>query len=66
MALGAAGGGAAHYCCCSHKETCPSFFSTPDLSLGSTQQEREHLGQVGHAAGGVSWLPFGRLSVGSS
>lgn len=24
------------------------------------------LGQVGHAAGGESWLPFGRLSVKSS
>lgn len=67
VAQGAAGGGAAaHCCCCSHKETCPSFFSTPDLSPGLNQQEKEHLAQVGHAAGGVSWLPFGHLAVKSS
>lgn len=67
VAPGAAGGGAAaHCCCCNHKETCPSFFSAPDLSPGSTQQEKGRLGQVGHVAGGVSWLPFGHLSVRSS
>ena len=66
VAQGAAGGGAAHYCCCNHKETCPSFVSAPGLPPGSSQQEKEHLGQVGHAVDGVSWLPFVHPSVRSS
>lgn len=66
LAPGAAGGGAAHCCCRNHKETFPIFFSALDQSLGSTQQEKVHLGPVGHVVGGVSWLPFGHLSARSS